>query len=150
MRILKQFHHPRSLICSLLTKCRFRRKTPTSISNLLEYTREQLIQLRIIHVTILFALALFIYQWSEWSDALWIPISVLAIIGPFRPGLTINKAKQRVLGSIAGLLISILIWFLIHYNYNLLVIIALLLVCGVAFAALQEYTYFIMLVTVML
>ena len=33
-------------------------------------------------------------------------------------GLTINKAKQRVLGSIAGLLISILIWFLIHYNYN--------------------------------
>ena len=113
-------------------------------------TREQLIHLRIIHVTILFAVALFIYQWSEWSDGLWIPISVLAIIGPFRPGLTINKAKQRVLGSIAGLLISILVWFFIHYNYNLLVIIALLLVCAVAFTALQEYTYFIMLVTVML
>lgn len=113
-------------------------------------TREQLIHLRIVHITVLFAVALFIYQWSQWSDGLWIPISVLAIIGPFRPGLTINKAKQRVLGSIAGLLISILVWFLIHYNYNLLVIIALLLVCAVAFTALQEYTYFIMLVTVML
>jgi hypothetical protein len=113
-------------------------------------TREQLIQLRIIHVTVLFAVALFIYQWSQWSDGLWVPISVLAIIGPFRPGLTINKAKQRVLGSIAGLLISILVWFFIHYNYNLLVIIALLLVCAVAFTALQEYTYFIMLVSVML
>lgn len=113
-------------------------------------SREQLIHLRIVHVVIMLATGLFIYQYSQWEDGLWIPISVIAIIGPFRPGLTINKAKQRVLGTIAGLLLSVIIWFIIHYNYNLLVIICLILIYGVAFAALHEYTYFIMLVSIML
>lgn len=113
-------------------------------------TKEQLIHLRIVHVIIMLATALFIYQYSQWEDGLWIPISVIAIIGPFRPGLTINKAKQRVLGTIAGLLLSVIIWFILHYNYNLLVIICLILIYGVAFAALHEYTYFIMLVSIML
>lgn len=113
-------------------------------------SRDQLIHLRIVHVIIMLATGLFIYQYSQWADGLWIPISVIAIIGPFRPGLTINKAKQRVLGTIAGLLLSVIIWFILHYNYNLLVIICLILLYGVAFAALHEYTYFIMLVSIML
>ncbi len=113
-------------------------------------SRQQLIKLRIFHLTILFASALCLYQLSQWDDALWIPISVLAIIGPFGHGLSINKAKERMLGSIAGLLISIIIWFLIHYSYNLLVPVALALVYLIAFSVLQNYTYFIMLVTLML
>lgn len=113
-------------------------------------SKEQLIHLRIVHVVIMLATALFIYQFSQWDDGLWIPISVIAIVGPFRPGLTINKAKQRVLGTIAGLLLSVIVWFIIHYNYNLLVIVCLILLYGVAFAALHDYTYFIMLVSIML
>ena len=113
-------------------------------------TREQLIHLRIIHVVAMLATALFIYQFSQWDDALWIPITVLAIIGPFSPGLSINKAKQRVLGSIAGLLLSLIFWLVIHYNYNLLVPLAVVLIYFVAYTLLQEYTFFIMLVTIML
>ena len=113
-------------------------------------TREQLISLRIVHVTIMFATALLIYQFSQWDDGLWLPISVLAIIGPFRPGMSINKAQQRVLGSLAGLFLSLIIWVLLYYNYNLLVIIALVLIYCVAFSVLQDYSYFIMLVTIML
>lgn len=113
-------------------------------------TREQLIHLRIIHVVVMLATALFIYQFSQWDDALWIPITVLAIIGPFSPGLSINKAKQRVLGSIAGLLLSLIFWLVIHYNYNLLVPLAVVLIYCVAYTLLQEYTFFIMLVTIML
>lgn len=113
-------------------------------------TREQLIHLRIIHVVIMLATALFIYQFSLWDDALWIPITVLAIIGPFSPGLSISKAKQRVLGSIAGLLLSLIFWLIIHYNYNLLVPLAVVLIYCVAYSLLQEYTFFIMLVTIML
>jgi hypothetical protein len=113
-------------------------------------TREQLIHLRIIHVVAMLATALFIYQFSQWDDALWIPITVLAIIGPFSPGLSINKAQQRVLGSIAGLLLSLIFWLVIHYNYNLLVPLAVVLIYCVAYTLLQEYTFFIMLVTIML
>ena len=113
-------------------------------------TREQLIHLRIVHVIIMLATALFIYQFSQWDSALWVVISVLAIIGPFSPGLTVNKANQRVLGSIAGLLLSLILWWIIHYNYNLLVIIAVVLAYCAAYSLLQEYTYFIMLVSVIL
>ena len=113
-------------------------------------TRDQLINLRIFHVVVMLATAIFVYQYSQWDDGLWVPISVIAIIGPFRPGLTISKAQQRVLGTIAGLLLSVIIWFIIHYNYNVLVIICLILLYCVAFAALHDYTYFIMLVSIML
>lgn len=113
-------------------------------------TREQLIHLRIVHVVIMITTAFFAYQYSNWPDALWIPISVLAIIGPFSPGLSIGKAKQRMIGSIAGLLLSVIIWLFLQYNPNLLPIIAVVLIYCLAFCILQEYTYFIMLVSVML
>ncbi len=113
-------------------------------------TREQLINLRIIHVVIMLATALFIYQFSQWDDGLWIPITVLAIIGPFSPGLTINKSRQRVVGSIAGLLLSVVLWFFIHFNYTLLVPITVILVYWVAYSLLQNYTYFIMIVSILL
>lgn len=113
-------------------------------------TREQLIHLRIIHVVIMLATALFIYQFSQWDDGLWIPITVLAIVGPFSPGLTINKARQRVIGSIAGLLLSFVLWFFIHFNYTLLVPIAIVLIYWVAYSLLQNYTYFIMIVSILL
>lgn len=113
-------------------------------------TRSQLINLRIVHVTLMLACALFVYQFSQWDDGLWVPISVLAIIGPFRPGLTIVKAKQRLFGTIGGLLLSVILWFIVHYNYNLLIIFTLLLLYALAFSALQNYTYFIMLVSMLL
>lgn len=113
-------------------------------------TREQLIQLRIIHVVIMIASAFYCYQFSNWSDALWIPISVLAIIGPFQPGLTIHKAKQRVIGTIAGLLLSVIVWLFLQYFPNLLPVVAIVLIYGVAFCVLQDYTYFILLVSIML
>lgn len=111
---------------------------------------QQLVNLRIRHVVIMLATAVFIYQYSQWDDALWIPISVLAIIGPFRPGLSVNKAKERVIGSLAGLLLSMVVWLIIHYSYSLLPVIAILLVYCIAFCVLRQYTYFILLVTVML
>lgn len=114
------------------------------------HSREQLIHLRIIHVVVMLATAVFIYQFSRWDDALWIPITVLAIIGPFSPGLSINKAQQRVLGSLAGLVLSLIFWLIIHYSYNLLVPLAVVLIYCVAYTLLQKYTFFIMLVTIML
>lgn len=113
-------------------------------------SRDHLIRLRIFHVIIMIVTAIFVYQYSQWDDGLWVPISVLAIIGPFSPGLTINKARQRVLGSIAGLLISLVLWIVIRYNPDSLIFIALVLIYAVAFTSLQQYTYFILLVSIML
>jgi uncharacterized membrane protein YgaE (UPF0421/DUF939 family) len=113
-------------------------------------SRDKLIRLRIIHITLMFMTALFIYQFVLWEDALWIPITVVAIIGPFRPGYSIDKAKQRILGSIAGLLLSLIISVFLHYNYYLLSITAVVLIYFTAFTALLQYRYFIMMVTIML
>jgi len=112
--------------------------------------REKLINIRIIHITLMFMTALFIYQYVQWEDALWIPITVVAIIGPFRPGYSIDKAKQRILGSIAGLLLSLIISVFLHYNYFLLSVTAVVLIYFTAFTALLQYRYFIMMVTIML
>lgn len=114
------------------------------------HTREQLIHKRIIHVVIIIVTAFFIAQFCNWSDALWICISALAIIGPFSPGGSINKAKQRLLGSIAGLLLSVFIWLFFQYFPNTLPVVTVFLIYGVAFCLLQEYTFFIMLVSIML
>ena len=112
--------------------------------------REQLIALRILHVTLMFASSIFLYQFSQWDDGLWIPISVLAISGPFRPGMTLHKAKQRLLGSLVGLGLSLGVWLLLYANNNLLVPIALLLMYGVAFTLLNNYSYFIAIVSMLL
>ena len=112
--------------------------------------REQLIKQRILHLSFLFAVAIFIYQYTQWEDGLWIPISVLAVMGPFRPGLAINKARDRVLGTFAGLLISVIIWIIMRYSYSLIFIYALIAAYCVAFTMLQEYRYFITVVTVIL
>lgn len=113
-------------------------------------TREQLIHKRIIHVVIIIVSAFFVAQFTNWSDALWICISALAIIGPFSHGGSIKKAKQRLLGSIAGLLLSVLVWFFLQNFPNTLPIVAVIFIYGVGFCLLQEYTYFIMLVSIML
>lgn len=113
-------------------------------------TREQLIHLRIIHVVIIIATAFFAYQFSNWGDALWIPISALAVIGPFTPGMSINKARQRIVGSLAGLLLSVLVWCFLQIFPNAVVILPVILMYFLAFCLLQEYTYFIMIVSLML
>ena len=113
-------------------------------------TREQLIHKRIIHVVIIIATSSFAYQYSNWGDALWIPISALAIIGPFTPGMSTRKAQQRMIGSIAGLFLSIVIWLLLFNSSAMLAVVATVLIYLVAFTVVQKYTYFVMLVSIML
>lgn len=113
-------------------------------------TSQKLIHRRIIHIVIIIMTAFFAYQFSNWGDALWIPISVLAIIGPFSPGNSINKAKQRMLGSIGGLLLSVVFWFFLQNFPNSLPVVAVILIYCVGFCLLQKYTFFIMLVSIML
>lgn len=114
------------------------------------YSREQLIKLRILHVMLMVATGIFAYQYLQLDDGLWIPISIIAIIGPFAPGLAISKAKMRVIGTVCGLGVSIIIWTFIHYFPDSLVFISLLLIYGVGLTAILTYTYFIFFVSIML
>lgn len=114
------------------------------------YSREQLIKLRILHVVLMIATGIFAYQYLQLDDGLWIPISIIAIVGPFAPGLAINKARQRVIGTICGLGVSLLIWTYVHYFPDSLVFISLLLIYGVGLTAILTYTYFIFFVSIML
>ncbi|WP_119343433.1 FUSC family protein [Facilibium subflavum] len=112
--------------------------------------QEKLIRLRIWQIISLFAFSIFLYQFAQWQQGIWVVISVTAIIGPFYSGLTINKALQRAGGTLAGLMISFLLMLFLRYNDQLLFIIGIILTWFVAFAMAQEYKYFIMLVTVII
>ncbi|MDD3266884.1 MAG: FUSC family protein [Burkholderiales bacterium] len=114
------------------------------------YSREQLIRLRILHVILMIATGIFAYQYLQLDDGLWIPISIIAIIGPFAPGLAISKARMRVIGTICGLAVSLIIWTFIHYFPDSLIFISLLLIYGVGLTAILTYTYFIFFVSIML
>lgn len=114
------------------------------------YSREQLIRLRILHVVLMIATGIFAYQYLQLDDGLWIPISIIAIVGPFAPGLAISKAKQRVIGTICGLGVSLILWTFIHYFPDSLIFISLILIYFVGLTAILTYTYFIFLVSIML
>ena len=53
LAILNQILHPRSLICSSLTRRRLRRKSPTSVLNQLEYNKILLVSLLLCGLSVL-------------------------------------------------------------------------------------------------
>ncbi|MFZ9035931.1 MAG: FUSC family protein [Francisellaceae bacterium] len=112
--------------------------------------QEKLVAARIWQIVNLFAVSIFIYQFTQWPQALWIPITIMAITGPFKAGLTTKKAFERALGTTAGLLITMIVLFFLHYNYTLLFLFGIVLTWCVAFSMSQPYKYFIMFITIII
>lgn len=111
---------------------------------------EKLVAARIWQIVNLFAVSIFIYQFTQWPQALWIPITIMAITGPFKSELTTRKALERALGTTAGLLITIMVLFFLHYNYILVFLFGVFLTWCVAFSMSQSYKYFIMFITIII
>ena len=99
---------------------------------------------RILQVVGLIILSLLVAQVLQWDQGLWVAVSVTAIIGPFGASLTIEKSRNRIIGTIAGLLIATVLEIFLRYNYQFVFLVGIVL----GFAVQQNYRYFIMVVTV--
>ena len=105
-------------------------------------------QKRILQVVGLIVFSLLVAQVLQWDQGLWIAVSVTAIIGPFSASLTIEKSRNRIIGTIAGLLIATVLEIFLRYNYQLVFLVGIVLAYVLGFAVQQNYRYFIMVVTV--
>jgi uncharacterized membrane protein YccC len=103
---------------------------------------------RILQVVGLIVLSLLVAQVLQWDQGLWVAVSVTAIIGPFSASLTIEKSRNRIIGTIAGLLIATVLEIYLRYNYQAVFIVGILLAYILGFTVQQNYRYFIMVVTV--
>ncbi|MBU3625351.1 FUSC family protein [Polynucleobacter sp. JS-Safj-400b-B2] len=103
---------------------------------------------RILQVVGLIVLSLLVAQVLQWDQGLWVAVSVTAIIGPFSASLTIEKSRNRIIGTIAGLLIATVLEIFLRYNNQLVFLVGIILAYVLGFAVQQNYRYFIMVVTV--
>ena len=105
-------------------------------------------KIRILQVVWLIVLSLLVAQVLQWDQGLWVAVSVTAIIGPFSASLTVEKSRNRIIGTIAGLLIATVLEIYLRYNYQSVFIVGILLAYILGFTVQQNYRYFIMVVTV--
>ncbi|MBT8615608.1 FUSC family protein [Polynucleobacter paneuropaeus] len=105
-------------------------------------------KIRILQVVWLIVLSLLVAQVLQWDQGLWVAVSVTAIIGPFSTSLTVEKSRNRIIGTIAGLLIATVLEIYLRYNYQAVFIVGILLAYILGFTVQQNYRYFIMVVTV--
>lgn len=75
---------------------------------------------RVSQITILVAISLF-YEYTNWQEGIWVVISTVVVAGPFSTFLSFEKAKNRFLGTLVGLILP-LAWSitcgLIRPNYQ--------------------------------
>jgi len=105
-------------------------------------------KIRILQVTGLIVLSLFVANLTQWEQGLWIAVSITAIVGPFSPSLTLEKSRNRIIGTTAGLLLATILEMFLRYNYQFVPIVGVLLAYCLGFTLQQNYRYFIMVVTV--
>ncbi len=74
--------------------------------------------MRIVHLTMSFAIALAIFLWSSMQDKWWLVVTVLMLLSAYHPGLLIRKSLQRMKGSINGVIVAWLLFILLQLNNN--------------------------------
>ncbi len=105
-------------------------------------------KIRILQVTCLIVVALLVVKLTQWEQGLWVAVSITAIVGPFSTSLSLEKSRNRIIGTIAGLLLATILEMFLRYFYQFVPIVGVLLAYCLGFALQQNYRYFIMVVTV--
>jgi|GEM_PF-1871429 len=105
-------------------------------------------KIRILQVTCLIVVALLVVKLTQWEQGLWVAVSITAIVGPFSTSLSLEKSRNRIIGTIAGLLLATILEMFLRYFYQFVPIVGVFLAYCLGFALQQNYRYFIMVVTV--
>ncbi len=102
---------------------------------------------RVNQITILVAISFLFYQFASWDHGVWIIISTVVVAGPFSTFLSHQKAKDRFLGTLVGLVVAAGIEYYLLFNPSQLPVVAVLLAFVAGFMVTQPYKYFIVIIT---
>lgn len=104
-------------------------------------------KIRINQITILMFVSFLFYQLTNWVGGYWVPLSAIVIATPFSTFLTFDKAKNRFIGTIAGLLAATLLQYYLRIFPDQLPVIVVILAFVFGFAMTKNYKYLIIFVT---
>lgn len=110
--------------------------------------RKSFVEKRIDHICIMVGFAVFFSQITQIPNSMWIPITVTALIGQFHPGLCIEKAGQRIFGTVVGLVVAIFVMIFLRYSYEMVFLSGIIFIYVLGLVALQSYFYVIAIITV--
>lgn len=103
---------------------------------------------RINQITILIAVSFLIYQITAWVEGIWVLYSTIVAAGPISTFLGYEKAKDRFLGTLVGVLAAFCLETFVRHNPSLLPVIAVGIAMMVGFMVTRPYKYFIIMITI--
>lgn len=102
---------------------------------------------RYIQIVIVVIIAQSIYQFSHVPHAVWIIITIVSVYSGFHSADVIKRANSRLYGTVLAVMMVAVIWYLIHWNYHLLIVITAFLVSALVFFNQIPYRYFVIFST---
>lgn len=102
---------------------------------------------RINQITLLIFVSFLFYQLTNWVGGFWVPLSAIVIVTPFSTFLTFDKAKNRFVGTIVGLLSAILLQYYLRIFPDQLPVVVVVLAFVFGFMMTKNYKYLIVFVT---
>lgn len=90
-----------------------------------------------------------IYQYMQIPHSQWMITSIASIYARFTPGQSIQRAIGRVTGTFLGVAAVTIVWYMIHWNYNLFIIMATICLPIMVFINQLPYSQTIILNTVL-
>lgn len=102
---------------------------------------------RVHQVTILVAVSFLFYALANWVEGVWVVISTVVVAGPFSNFLTFEKAKDRFLGTLVGLVFAAGLEYYLRFNPSHLPVIAVIMAFFGGFMVTRPYKYFVIMVT---
>ncbi len=98
-------------------------------------------------ITLLVAISFLFYELTNWQQGIWVVISTVVVAGPFSTFLSFEKAKNRFLGTLVGLLIAAGLEYYLRFNPAQLPVVATIIAFMAGFMVTKSYRYFIIIIT---
>lgn len=102
---------------------------------------------RINQITLIIFVSYLFYQLSDWVGGFWVPLSAIVIATPFSTFLTLQKARNRFLGTIAGLFLAILLQYYLRIFPEQLPVAVIVVAFVLGFVMTKDYKYNIAIIT---
>lgn len=107
-------------------------------------------KIRINQVTLMILVSFMFYELTNWEEGIWVIISTTVVSGPFSTFLTFEKARNRFLGTMMGLLVAAFFEYYLRYNETQLPVVATIIAFMAGFMATKSYQYFLIVITSMI
>ena len=98
-------------------------------------------------ITLLVAISFLFYELTNWQQGIWVVISTVVVADPFSTFLSFEKAKNRFLGTLVGLLIAAGLEYYLRFNPAQLPVVATIIAFMAGFMVTKSYRYFIIIIT---